>query len=147
MARFAPRGVDGDIATILYKPTAYSAWTVEDCKFSYIDPKDFIELLENDAEVARLWMSSVAKRLIGAQSRIITLLGSSVEVQVARLLLSEHADNSVVISQGALAAMVGAQRSSVNRTLKDFQRRGIVEVEYRSIKILNAEQLKKVAAN
>ncbi len=138
-------GVDGDTATILSMPTAYSAWTVEDCKFFYIDPKDFIDLLDTDAEVARLWMTSVAKRLVGAQSRIITLLGSSVEVQVARLLLSEHANNSVAISQGALAAMIGAQRSSVNRTLKDFQRRGIVEVEYRSIKILKAEQLQKVA--
>ncbi len=138
-------GVDGDIATILSMPTAYSAWAVEDCKFYYIDSIDFLELLDSEADIARLWMTSVAKRLVSAQGRIVTLLGSSIEVQVARLLMSEHTNNSVAISQGALAAMVGAQRSSVNRAIKDFQRRGILEVEYRSIRILNPEQLQKVA--
>ncbi|MDA8026154.1 MAG: Crp/Fnr family transcriptional regulator [Actinomycetota bacterium] len=140
-------GVDGDIATILSMPTAYSAWAVDDCKFYYIDPTEFLELLDSEADVARLWMTSVAKRLVSAQARIVTLLGSSVEVQVARLLLSEHSNNLVVVSQGAIAAMVGAQRSSVNRALKEFQRRGLLEVEYRSIRILLPEELQLIAGN
>ncbi|MDA8196331.1 MAG: Crp/Fnr family transcriptional regulator [Actinomycetota bacterium] len=138
-------GVDGDIATILSMPTAYSAWTVEDCKFYYIEPTDFIDLLDNEPDIARLWMTSVAKRLVSSQSRVVALLGSNIEVQLARLLLSENSNNYISISQGALAAMVGAQRSSVNRALKEFQRRGILEVEYRSIKISNPEMLQSVA--
>lgn len=69
----------------------------------------------------RRWLSSVAQRLAASQHRVIGLLGRSLTEQVAQLLLDEAMDKQVLLPQRTLAAMVGVQRPSLNKVLKEFE--------------------------
>ncbi len=133
--------IDGDIAFLLGMKTLYSAWAMEDSMLYFIDSDAFEELLIARPQVARRWLTSVAQRLSHAQNRIVGLLGASVDVQIARLLYEEIDDGVVRLSQTVLGAMVGAQRSSINRVLRDFERKGVISQRYREIVIKDLEAL------
>lgn len=49
------------------------------------------------------------------------------------------------LPQRTLAAMLGVQRPSLNKVLKQFQRRGLLAVGYRSIRILDGTALQRLA--
>jgi CRP-like cAMP-binding protein len=51
----------------------------------------------------------------------------------------------VALPQRTLAAMLGVQRPSLNKVLKQFERRGLLAVSYRSIRILDGGALQRLA--
>lgn len=136
--------IDGDIALLLGMKTLYSAWAMEDSTLYFVDSSAFDELLIARPQVARRWLTSVAQRLSHAQNRIVGLLGASIDVQIARLLLEEIDEGIVRLSQTVIGAMVGAQRSSINRVLRDFERRGVITQRYGEIVIEDLESLQRI---
>ena len=83
----------------------------------------------------------MAQRLAVSQARIIGLLGRSLTEQVARLLLDEAVEDTVPLPQRTLAAMLGVQRPSLNKILKEFERQGLIEVRYAAIGLLDHKRL------
>lgn len=79
------------------------------------------------------------------QQRIIGLLGQSLPCQVARLLLDEAVQDEVLLQQRTVAAMIGVQRPSLNKVLKDFERRGLLTVGYGSIAVRDPRGLERIA--
>jgi CRP/FNR family transcriptional regulator, cAMP and macrophage regulator len=51
----------------------------------------------------------------------------------------------VPLPQRTLAAMLGVQRPSLNKVFKQFERRGLLTVGYRSIRILDRAALQRLA--
>nr|WP_256503741.1 helix-turn-helix domain-containing protein [Cupriavidus sp. WGtm5] len=49
---------------------------------------------------------------------------------------------TVNMSQVDLAAMVGVSRQTLNELLKKLERRGLIEVAFRSIRVMNVERLR-----
>lgn len=84
-------------------------------------------------------------RLAASQDRIIGMLGRSLTEQIARLLVEELVDGSVPLPQRTLAAMLGVQRPSLNKALKDFERHGLIRVRYGAIDVLEIEGLRAIA--
>ncbi|GAB3488453.1 Crp/Fnr family transcriptional regulator [Amycolatopsis cihanbeyliensis] len=137
-----PGDVDGDIAYLLDMPLPYTARGLDDCTMLFLGSADFEGLLARRPPIARRWLSSVAQRLAASQQRIIGLLGRSLTEQVARLLLDEAAaDDTVPLPQRTLAAMLGVQRPSLNKILKEFERTGWIELRYANITILDPKGL------
>ena len=132
-----PGDVDGDIQHLLDMPLTYTARALDEVTALSLDPASFEKLLAEHPLIARRWLSSVAQRLATSQSRIIGLLGRSLTEQVARLLLDEAVDGAVPLPQRTLAAMLGAQRPSLNKILKEFERAGLIEVRYAAIQLLD----------
>lgn len=126
-----PRDVDGDIQHILGMPIPYTGHALDESTVLLLDGDSFERLLAGRPAIARRWLSSVAMRLVTSQDRIIGLLGRSLTEQVARLLLEEAADGSVPLPQRTLAAMLGVQRPSLNKILKDLERQGLISVRCR----------------
>lgn len=62
-------------------------------------------------------------------------LRRSLTEQVAQLLLDEAVDGQVLLPQRTLAAMIGVQRPSLNKILKEFERHGLITVRYAAIEI------------
>jgi CRP-like cAMP-binding protein len=87
----------------------------------------------------------VAARLAASQARLLGLLGRSLAEQTARLLVEEASDQVVPLPQRTLAAMLGVQRPSLNKVLKQFERHGLLAVGYRSIRILDGAALQRLA--
>lgn len=121
---------------------AYTARALDDSTCLCLDRAAFEGLLATHPNIARRWLSSVAQRVSAGQGRLVALLGRPLPAQVAQLLLDESADGSVQLAQRTLAAMIGVQRPSLNKVLKDFERAGIIAIHYAGIDIVNAEGLK-----
>lgn len=48
----------------------------------------------------------------------------------------------MALPQRTLAAMLGVQRPSLNKVLRQFEERGLLELSYRSVRILDPAGLK-----
>ncbi|MBS4728291.1 Crp/Fnr family transcriptional regulator [Mycobacterium sp. SM1] len=137
--------VDGDIPLLLDMPMAYTARALGDCTCLFLDRAAFDALLATHPNIARRWLSSVAQRVSASQARLLALLGQPLPAQTARLLLDESVDGSIPLAQRTLAAMLGVQRSSLNKILKDFERERLIVIHYAKIDILDQYGLKAKA--
>jgi len=96
-------------------------------------------LLQTRPLVAQRWFISLAERMATMQQRLIGLLAGGLEAQVADLLLREAGvGDTVSITQSRLADLLGSQRSSVQRVLKNLEAAGVIESGYRKITIVDA---------
>jgi CRP/FNR family transcriptional regulator, cAMP and macrophage regulator len=77
----------------------------------------------------------------------LEVLGRSLPVQVARLLDAEAIDGRVPLPQRTLAVMLGVQRPSLNKILKEFERDGLIAIHDATIDIVNPARLRKLAGN
>lgn len=141
-----PGDVDGDIALLLAMPMAYTAHALGGCTCLYLDRAAFENLVATHPAIARRWLSSVAQRVSAGQERLVAMLGQPLPAQVARLLLDESVDGSIQLAQRTLAAMLGVQRPSLNKILKDFERHGLIAIHYASIDIIDVDRLRANAA-
>jgi CRP-like cAMP-binding protein len=56
-----------------------------------------------------------------------------------------HTLRTVEVSQDQLAMMVSTSRQTANQVLKDLEQKGLIQVAYGSIEILDLPALRKVA--
>ncbi len=138
--------VDGDIPLLLDQPVPYAARAVENGSCLYLSRADFEAVLADHPAVARQWTSSVAQRLALGQVRVVALLGQPLVRQAAQLLLDEAVDAVVGLPQRTLAAMLGVQRPSLNKVLKELERDGLIAVRYATIEIVDMLALTDLAA-
>ena len=139
-----PGDVDGDVPLLLGIPVPYTAHAVEDTTCLVLAPGDFESLLIRHPAVSRRWLSSVAQRLATSHARLISLLGRPLLAQLAGLLLDEAEDGTVPLPQRTLAAMIGVARPSLNKVLKELERRGLVALGYGAIRLLDEDGLRRV---
>lgn len=137
-----PGDVDGDIPLLLDMPLAYTARALTDSTCLYLDRAAFEHLLASRPAIARRWLSSVAQRVSSGQSRLIAMLGRPLPEQVAQILLDEASEGSVELAQRTVAAMLGVQRPSLNKILKEFEREGLIAIRYAGIAILDTDRLR-----
>lgn len=140
-----PGDVDGDIQLLLDMPLPYTARVLDDATLLSLTAADFEHLLATSLPIARRWLSSVAQRLAASQNRLLGMLGRTLTEQVTQLLLDESVDGQVPLPQRTLAAMLGAQRPSLNKILKELERDGLIGVRYAAIDILDTEGLSRRA--
>lgn len=141
-----PGDIDGDIQMLLGKPMPYETRANTDTTCLMLERAAFERLLATHPQLSRRWLTSVSQRLARSHSRLTNLLGQSLEVQVAQLLLEERVDDVVTLTQTTVAALLGVRRPSINRVLKRFARDGMVEVSYGKVRVLDASALAKVTA-
>ena len=88
----------------------------------------------------------MAHRLAASQARVLALLGGSLAAQAASLLAEEAVEERVELPQRTLAAMLGVQRPSLNKVLKDLERDGLIRISYSTIEVLDRARLTAQAA-
>lgn len=137
-----PGDVDGDIALLLDMPPMYTARSLTDATCLFLSRAAFENLLARHPAIARRWLSSVAQRTSSSHARLISILGRPLSAQVARLLLEVSVDGSVLLTQRTLAAMLGVQRPSLNKIVKDLERDGVIATGYAVIRILDEDGLR-----
>src|SRR5215471_5191516 len=132
-----PGDVDGDIQLLLAMPLPYTGRAVPTVTCLFLARDDFEQLLATHPAIARRWLSSVAQRLAASQARVLALLGGSLTAQAAKLLAAESVGGRVELPQRTLAAMLGVQRPSLNKVLKDLERDGLIRISYSTIEVLD----------
>ena len=136
-----PGSIDGDIQMLLGMAMPYETRAHTPATCLLLGRADFDELLTTHPQLCRRWLTSVAQRLAHSHSRLTSLLGEPLDVQVAQLLLEESVGNVVTLPQGTVAALLGVRRPSVNRVLRRFARSGLVELGYGKVRILDHDAL------
>lgn len=139
--------IDGDIQILLGMPMPYETRANTETTCLMVGRSNFEELLATHPQVSRRWLTSVSQRLARSHSRLTSLLGQPLEVQVAQLLLEERVNDVVSLPQTTVAALLGVRRPSVNRVLRKFARGGMVQISYGKVQILDAAALGGLTAD
>jgi CRP-like cAMP-binding protein len=142
-----PGDVFGDVPAFLGEPEVFDARAIDDCTVLSLDTPMLFELLQSRPLIARRWFMSLAERMAGLQARLVDLLAGGIEAQLASILLREaDATGAVNASQADLAAMLGVQRSSVQRVLKELEVAGLVKLTYRRVVLVDRAGLVSLLA-
>ena len=136
-----PGDVDGDIQLLLAMPLPYTGRAMSEVTCLFLGRDDFERLLGAHPAIARRWLSSVAQRLAASQARVLALLGGSLTAQASKLLADEAVNGRVEVPQRTLAAMLGVQRPSLNKVLKDLEQEGLIRISYSAIEVCDTARL------
>ncbi len=147
--------VFGEEAVLDDSPRDHMAEAYEDALICIITRKDFLEMLRTFPDLTLRVTKLIGFRLRTFRNRIEGLLFKGTGARLARTLLDLARDHGVRddhgvllplrLSQTDLANLIGVTRESVNLTLGEFRRRGLVELEGRTLRLLKSEALADVA--
>ncbi len=135
----------GDVALLQNSPPPFTARTVTKATLWFLPARDFRRLVATYPSLAVGWLCSLAARLTRSRTIVADILDSDLSARVARLLIRESTNGMLDVPQATIARMLGAQRSSVNRVLNQFERDGIVTLGYSRIIIDDGVALEAVS--
>jgi CRP/FNR family transcriptional regulator, cyclic AMP receptor protein len=105
---------------------------------------DFERLRREHPSVDAILVAILAERVRGLSEQLTEAYYLSADERVVRRLadLAELYDGSVPLPQEALAELAGTSRATVNRVLRDLERRGVVELGRARIEVAAPDRLR-----
>lgn len=136
---------EGDVLN--EKTYSHYAETIENSAICYIHKNDFKELLKKYDEVNKLILTILYRRWREAQQQIENLAFHDVKERLASILHrfsreygQEYNKNGIQgtminmkISQDKMADFCGTSRESINRTIKEMKKDGLLDLDGRNI--------------
>ena len=155
LAILGPGQMFGELSLFDPGPRSATVTAVTDTTFSSLSHEDLLRWLDGRPAVARGLLSQLAGRLRKANDVVADLVFSDVPGRVAKALLDladrfgRTADDGVHVhhdlTQEELAQLVGASRETVNKALADFVHRGWIQLQGKSVVVLDEERLRRRA--
>ena len=110
-------------------------------------PRDlFDDLISQSKPFRDFVLAAFSKRITDLFQMIDEVAFQRLDVRLAdKLLALAAADDTVATTHQMLSVELGTAREVISRQLQEFQRRGWVEQSRGSVKLLNHNQLKKLA--
>jgi CRP/FNR family transcriptional regulator, cyclic AMP receptor protein len=141
----------GEIALLDGKARSASAAALTKCELLVLERRDFLTFLERSPPACLNLMQLLCGRLRCSDERLSEIAFFDLPARLARALLRypapEHGPQKLSLSQREMAEMVGATRENVNRCLREWQRRGILQLKDRWTIILKPEALRLIEAS
>jgi CRP/FNR family transcriptional regulator, cyclic AMP receptor protein len=138
----------GEMALLDGKPRSASAAALTKCELLVLERRDFLTFLERSPTACLNLMQMICGRIRSADEQMSEIAFFGLPARLARTLLRYPAQGrgppKLCLSQWELAEMVGATRESVNRCLREWQRRGILRLKDRWTIILEPEALRAI---
>ena len=126
-------------------PRVSSAVAVVPCEIVPIDRELVTQEFARNPELALAMMKYLARTVRLLSGQVDQMAFRPARWRVANYLLTlSPAGGPVSCTQDDIAATVSASRVTVSRVLADFARTGWVELGYRTINLLEPEQLKEL---
>lgn len=115
-----------------------------------LDRDPFLDYLDKHPKVAARLLATLSRRLRHTDDLVQEAAFLEVRARLARLILSISEGKGgapdrlppVRLTQGDLAALIGASRESVNRWLKVFAQKGAIRIEKGVVRIVDLEALR-----
>jgi CRP/FNR family transcriptional regulator, cyclic AMP receptor protein len=129
--------VFGEIALLDGGERSADAVALTNCELVALERRDMMAALQRNPEACLRLLEVVCKRLRETDERITEIAFFDLPVRLAKVLLrtaarpaasARPASAKVALSQRELGNMIGGTRESVNRCLRDWQRRGIIRL-------------------
>lgn len=153
LAILGPGEILGEVS--LYDPGPRTATAAALAKTSLVSLQhtDLLRVLDARPEISQHLLRSLAQRLRRTNAAMADLIFSDVPGRVAKTLLDlgqrfgQPADGGLRVShdltQEELAQLVGATRETVNKSLAEFSNRGWLQLDGRSVILLDIERLRR----
>lgn len=131
-----------------------SAEALEDCVVGVVERNTIIKILQSNALLSYHILKSIATELGFSHSRTVTLTQKHIRGRLAESLLflrdtygfeDDEQTIKVYLSREDLANLSNMTTSNAIRTLSAFSSEGILELDGRRIKILNAHKLERIS--
>ncbi len=156
LAVLGPGDMFGELSLFDPGPRTSTASALTDARLLGLGHDDLVPWLTGRPEVALELLQALAQRLRRTNEAMADLVFSDVPGRVAKALLDlatrfgrEQPDGSILVThdltQEELAQLVGASRETVNKALADFQNRGWLRIEPRTVTLIEYERLARRA--
>lgn len=140
--------------TILLEERVYSdtAEVMEDAEVMIIPKPDFLNLINSDWQVSKMFIRLLAKNVLENEERLLTIAYQSLRKKVATALIqvfdkfkTAPDDNPEIdIPRNDLAHITGIATESLVRTLSDFKTEKLIEIKEGRIIILQVKKLREL---
>ena len=138
----------GEIALLDGKPRSASAAALTKCELLVLERRDFLSFLERSPTARLNLMQLLCGRIRRSDERMAEIAFFDLPARLAKALLRYPAQGrgppKLSLSQRELAEMAGGTRENVNRCLREWQRRGILQLKNRWTIILKPEALEAI---
>ena len=140
----------GELSLIDSRPRSAHVIAMEDATLLVLHRDDFRRRVLESPAVAWALLQELSRRLRRADEQIGRLVLLDVDGRIARLLLDAAGESGGTVIEKRLthqtiAQMIGASRETVSRAMRDFQDRGLIDVQRRQISVANREGLEALA--
>jgi len=131
-------------------PYQETATAIENTKILRLAKNELKNILMNNHEVTLQLIDHLSDSVIEIKENLIEMAYSSVRKKTANTILQftekmkARQGESIHISRSDLASIAGIATETFIRTISDFKKEGIIDLEGRNIRILNMDKLKKV---
>lgn len=149
---YGPGDFFGELALLDGEPRSADAIAQDASRVFWLQRDDFMAFLEGHPRAAMTMMASLSRRLRHTTRVVQDATFRDVPARLARVLLDlagrhgRPVEGGILIdsrlTQGELAAMVGASRETVNRALRGFEQRGLIRWEANRILIVKPDDLR-----
>jgi CRP/FNR family transcriptional regulator, cyclic AMP receptor protein len=149
---YGPGDFFGELALLDGEPRSADAIAQDASRAFWLQREDFAAFLEIHPRAAMTMLASLSRRLRHTTRVVQDATFRDVPARLARVLLDLALKNGQPVeqgirieskvTQGELAAMVGASRETVNRALRGFEQRGWLGWDAARIVIYRPDQLR-----
>lgn len=140
-------GYTSFIQNIPYQETATA---IEDVSLVAISKSELKTVLEKNHKVTLELIQLLTDDLIGVKDQLLQMAYSSVYKKTAKTILkfaeklNRKPEDPIRISRNDLASVAGIATETLIRTMSNFKKQGLIEMEGRNIKILDLQKLQQV---
>ena len=126
------------------------ATAMEDSQLYAVSRDEFQKILVGNPKITMQLVEVLNNNLSELKQQLMDMAYGSVRKKTANTILlfaeriKKHPLKSIRISRADLAGVAGMAPESLIRTLSEFKKEGLIEIEGRNIKLLDSEALKTV---
>lgn len=139
--------------TSFHKHTPFEeyATAMEETRIYAVSKDELKEILMNNSAITLELIDVMGNNISGIKEQLLEMAYGSVRKKAARTILlfsqkiRRHPTQSIRISRSDLASVAGMASETLIRTLSDFKKEGLLEIEGRNIKLLDVEALKRIS--
>ncbi|MCF4100206.1 response regulator [Gillisia sp. M10.2A] len=127
------------------------ATAIEDTQLYAVSKEELHKILANNGRMTLQLVEVLSNNLLGIKEQLMDMAYGSVRKKTASTILlfaekiKKNPLKSIRISRADLAGVAGMAPESLIRTLSDFKKEGLIEIEGRNIKLLNSEALHNIS--
>jgi len=140
-------GFTSFVDSIPYQETATA---IEDVQLAGLLKSELKSILGSNQNVSLEMMNVLTNTVSEIKEQLLQMAYSSVRKKTAQTILqfaailNKGTEDAIKISRSDLASVAGIATESLIRTLSDFKKNGLIEIEGRNIKILQLKALAEV---
>ena len=127
-----------------------SATTIQETELVGLSKKALTDVLDKNHKVTLELIELLTEDLAIVKDQLLQMAYSSVSKKTANTILmfaeklNRKPEEQIKISRNDLASVAGIATETLIRTMSNFKKQGLIEIEGRTIRILDLEKLKEI---